>query len=108
MPERLIITNNKRVQAAGLVRKGRLISLSQSVVNGVQVGHDQLSNMGWTFEDMVVYASRGTWVKPRAGGRNGSQTPPPLKIGDVVTLTVQGIESVSTTVVPAARHRLAR
>ena len=100
-------------------------------VNGEQVGHDRLSNMGWTFEDMVVYASRGTWVKPgdvlasgtcgnggclaELWGRNGSQTPPPLKPGDVVTLTVQGIGSISSTVVPgvapvpvpAARHRLA-
>jgi 2-keto-4-pentenoate hydratase/2-oxohepta-3-ene-1,7-dioic acid hydratase in catechol pathway len=100
-------------------------------VNGEVVGRDRLSNMGWTFEDMVVYASRGTWVKPgdvlasgtcgnggclaELWGRNGSQTPRPLKPGDVVTLTVQGIGSISTTVVPgvtpipvpAARHRLA-
>lgn len=100
-------------------------------VNGEQVGHDRLSNMGWTFEDMVVYASRGTWVRPgdvlgsgtcgnggclaELWGRNGSQTPAPLSPGDVVTLTVQGIGSISTRVVPgvapvpvpAARHRLA-
>ncbi len=79
---------------------------------------------------MVVYASRGTWRKPgdvlasgtcgnggclaELWGRNGSQKPPPLKPGDVVTLTVQGIGTISTTVVrgvasvpvPAARHRL--
>ena len=25
---------------------------------------DRLSHMGWTFEEMVAYASRGTWVRP--------------------------------------------
>jgi 2-keto-4-pentenoate hydratase/2-oxohepta-3-ene-1,7-dioic acid hydratase in catechol pathway len=100
-------------------------------INGERVAHDRLSHMGWTFEDMVAYASRGTWVRPgdvlgsgTAGGggclaehwgRNGAQTPPPLKPGDVVTLTVEGIGEISNTVVPgvepvpvpAARHRLA-
>ena len=100
-------------------------------VNGEQVGHDRLSHMGWTFEEMAAYASRGTWVRPgdvlgsgtcgnggclaELWGRNGAQTPPPLRPGDVVTLTVQGIGSLSSTVVPgvepvpipAARPRLA-
>ena len=100
-------------------------------VNGEVVGKDLLSNMSWTFEEMVAYASRGTWVRPgdvlgsgtcgnggclaELWGRNGAQTPPPLRPGDVVTLTVQGIGSLSSTVlpgvqpvpVPRARHRLA-
>jgi 2-keto-4-pentenoate hydratase/2-oxohepta-3-ene-1,7-dioic acid hydratase in catechol pathway len=100
-------------------------------VNGERVGHDRLSHMGWTFEEMVAYASRGTWVRPgdvlgsgtcgnggclaELWGRNGRQTPPPLRPGDIVTLTVQGIGSLSSTVlpgvqpvpVPPARHRLA-
>jgi 2-keto-4-pentenoate hydratase/2-oxohepta-3-ene-1,7-dioic acid hydratase in catechol pathway len=100
-------------------------------VNGEQVGHDRLAHMGWTFEDMVAYASRGTWVRPgdvlgsgtcgnggclaELWGRNGTQVPPPLRPGDVVTLTVQGIGRLSNTVVPGvapvpvpeARHRLA-
>jgi 2-keto-4-pentenoate hydratase/2-oxohepta-3-ene-1,7-dioic acid hydratase in catechol pathway len=100
-------------------------------VNGERVGQDRLSHMGWTFEEMVAYASRGTWVRPgdvlgsgtcgnggclaELWGRNGAQTPPPLRPGDVVTLTVQGIGSLSSTVVPgvepvpipAARPRLA-
>jgi 2-keto-4-pentenoate hydratase/2-oxohepta-3-ene-1,7-dioic acid hydratase in catechol pathway len=100
-------------------------------VNGEQVGHDRLSHMGWTFEDMVAYASRGTWVRPgdvlgsgtcgnggclaELWGRNGAQTPPPLRPGDVVTVTVQGIGSLSSTVlpgvqpvpIPRAGHRLA-
>jgi 2-keto-4-pentenoate hydratase/2-oxohepta-3-ene-1,7-dioic acid hydratase in catechol pathway len=100
-------------------------------VNGERVGHDRLSHMGWTFEEMVAYASRGTWVRPgdvigsgtcgnggclaELWGRVGAQTPPPLRPGDVVTLTVQGIGSLSSTVlpgvqpvpIPRARHRLA-
>jgi 2-keto-4-pentenoate hydratase/2-oxohepta-3-ene-1,7-dioic acid hydratase in catechol pathway len=80
---------------------------------------------------MVAYAARGTWVRPgdvlgsgtcgnggclaELWGRNGAQTPPPLRPGDVVTLTVQGIGSLSSTVVPGvepvpvppARNRLA-
>lgn len=100
-------------------------------VNGARVGHDRLSHMSWTFEDMVVYASRGTWVRPgdvlgsgtcgnggclaELWGRNGEQTPPPLRPGDGVELIVEGIGTLSSTVVDGvepvplgtARHRLA-
>ncbi|MFI7412134.1 fumarylacetoacetate hydrolase family protein [Streptomyces sp. NPDC049627] len=85
-------------------------------VNGEVVGEDLLSNMSWTFEEMVAYASRGTWVRPgdvlgsgtcgnggclaELWGVRGRQDPPPLKPGDTVTLTVEGIGSVSNTVVP--------
>ena len=99
--------------------------------NGERVGHDRLSHMGWTFEDMVAYASRGTWVRPgdllgsgtcgnggclaELWGRNGTQTPPPLRPGDVVTLTVEALGTLRSTIVPGvepvpvplARHRLA-
>ncbi|MCL6732157.1 fumarylacetoacetate hydrolase family protein [Streptomyces neyagawaensis] len=85
-------------------------------VNGEVVGKDLLSNMSWTFEEMVAYASRGTRVVPgdvlgsgtcgnggclaELWGLRGEQTPPPLNPGDVVTLTVEGIGTVSNTVVP--------
>lgn len=98
-------------------------------VNGEVVGKDLLSNMSWTFEEMVAYASRGTWVRPgdvlgsgtcgnggclaELWGVRGKQDPVPLKPGDTVTLTVEGIGSVSNTVVagpdplkiPVARKR---
>ncbi|MFI1332913.1 fumarylacetoacetate hydrolase family protein [Streptomyces sp. NPDC020845] len=98
-------------------------------INGEVVGRDLLSNMGWTFEEMVAYASRGTVVRPgdvlgsgtcgnggclaELWGVRGRQDPTPLKPGDMVTLTVEGIGTVSNTVVtgadsvpvPSARRR---
>ncbi|MER5373742.1 fumarylacetoacetate hydrolase family protein [Streptomyces sp. NPDC002553] len=98
-------------------------------VNGEVVGKDLLSNMSWTFEEMAAYASRGTVVRPgdvlgsgtcgnggclaELWGVRGEQSPPPLKPGDTVTLTVEGIGTVSNTVVagrdpeplPTARRR---
>ena len=100
-----------------------------AAVNGEVVGEDLLSNMSWTFEEMVAYASRGTWVRPgdvlgsgtcgnggclaELWGVRDRQDPAPLKPGDTVTLTVEGIGSVSNTVVrgpdplpvPAGRRR---
>jgi 2-keto-4-pentenoate hydratase/2-oxohepta-3-ene-1,7-dioic acid hydratase in catechol pathway len=86
------------------------------LVNGTEVGRDLLSSMSWTFEDLIAYASRGTWV--RAGdvigsgtcgnggclaelwGRRGERVPPPLRPGDVVEMTVQGIGTIRNRVVP--------
>jgi 2-keto-4-pentenoate hydratase/2-oxohepta-3-ene-1,7-dioic acid hydratase in catechol pathway len=85
-------------------------------VNGVEIGRDLLSNMGWPFEDLISYASRGTEV--RAGdvlgsgtcgnggclaelwGRRGGLTPPPLQPGDVVEMTVEGLGTIRNRVVP--------
>ncbi|MBK0867884.1 fumarylacetoacetate hydrolase family protein [Saccharopolyspora sp. HNM0986] len=85
-------------------------------LNGEVVGSDLLSNMSWTFEEMLGYASRGTRVLPgdllgsgtcgnggclaELWGRHGRGEPPPLRPGDEVTLTAEGIGSVSNTVVP--------
>jgi 2-keto-4-pentenoate hydratase/2-oxohepta-3-ene-1,7-dioic acid hydratase in catechol pathway len=84
-------------------------------VNGEPVGQDLLSNMGWPFEELISYASRGTEV--RAGdvlgsgtcgnggclselwGRRGELTPPPLRPGDVVEMTVEGIGTIRNRVV---------
>ena len=85
-------------------------------VNDALIGQDLLSNMGWPFAELISYASRGTWV--RAGdvlgsgtcgnggclaelwGRRGRTDPPPLQIGDVVRMTVEGIGTIENTVVP--------
>jgi 2-keto-4-pentenoate hydratase/2-oxohepta-3-ene-1,7-dioic acid hydratase in catechol pathway len=83
-------------------------------VNGVEVGRDLLSNMGWTFETMVAYASQDSRVEAgdvlasgtvgnggclaELWGRNGTKSPPALQTGDLVTLTVQGIGSLTNRV----------
>jgi 2-keto-4-pentenoate hydratase/2-oxohepta-3-ene-1,7-dioic acid hydratase in catechol pathway len=79
-------------------------------------GLHPLANMGWPFEELIAYASRGTWV--RAGdvlgsgtcgngaclaelwGRRGRIDPPALQPGDVVEMTVEGIGTIRNTVVP--------
>jgi 2-keto-4-pentenoate hydratase/2-oxohepta-3-ene-1,7-dioic acid hydratase in catechol pathway len=85
-------------------------------VNDVEIGQDLLSNMGWPFEELIAYASRGTEV--RAGdvlgsgtcgnggclaelwGIRGEAAPPPLQPGDVVEMTVEGIGTIRNRVVP--------
>ncbi|GAA2213460.1 fumarylacetoacetate hydrolase family protein [Nonomuraea monospora] len=99
--------------AEGFLSLGLTVS-----VNGTEIGRDLLSNMGWPFEELVAYASRGTWVRPgdvlgsgtcgnggclaELWGLRGEQSPPPLKPGDVVEIAVEGIGSIRNTVVPGA------
>lgn len=85
--------------------------------NGERIGGDTLTNMAWTFEEMLAYASRGTWVRPgdvlgsgtcgsgclaELWGRHGSLDPRPLAPGDVVTMTVERLGTISNTVVPGS------
>lgn len=89
---------------------------AEVLVNGERIGHDTFANMSWSFEEMVAYASRGTEI--RAGdvmgsgtmgtgclaeywGRRQDRTPPPLQAGDVVTMSVEGIGTISNRVVPS-------
>ena len=84
-------------------------------VNDRELGDDTLANMAWSFEELVAYASRGTWI--RAGdvlgsgtcgsgcllelrGRRGDEAYPWLEPGDTVTLSVEGIGSLTNTVAP--------
>ena len=100
-------------------------------VNGERVGHDLLSNMGWTFEEMVAYASRGTWVRPgdvlgsgtcgnggclaELWGRRGDADPAaaaarrrrhPDRRGHRHASATPSSPGVDRSPVPAARHRL--
>jgi 2-keto-4-pentenoate hydratase/2-oxohepta-3-ene-1,7-dioic acid hydratase in catechol pathway len=78
------------------------------------MGGDRLASMAWSFAELVAYASRSAWVKAgdviasgtcsggalaEAWGRSGKLDPPPLKPGDVVTMTVEGIGTISNEVV---------
>lgn len=90
------------------------LGLRMSVeVNGERIGEDLLSNMGWPFAELVAYASQDSRVVPgdvlgsgtcgsgclaELWGRNGAQTPPPLKTGDTVTMHVEGIGAITNTV----------
>ncbi|ALJ18615.1 fumarylacetoacetate hydrolase family protein [Microbacterium sp. No. 7] len=97
-------------------RDGRIALEMHAEVNGVPLpaGGDNSVNMSWSFEEMAAYASRGADLVVgdvlAAGtcgggslleywGHTGSEVPPPLRAGDVVTLVVEGIGELSTTVV---------
>lgn len=82
-------------------------------LNGQPFGHDRLDHMGWSFAQMVAYASRGTKVTAGdilgsgtcgAGciaekwGREG-HTFPALAVGDVVTLRVEQLGELTNQVV---------
>jgi 2-keto-4-pentenoate hydratase/2-oxohepta-3-ene-1,7-dioic acid hydratase in catechol pathway len=93
-------------------------------INGRELGDDTLANMAWSFEELVAYASRGAWIRPGdvlGSGTCGNgclfelwgrgQEWAPLAPGDVVTLAVEGIGTLTNQVVegpepvplPAAR-----
>ena len=99
-------------------KRGDRYDLAMSVfVNNKCIGTDSLANAAWSFSEMIAYASRGTIV--RAGdviasgtcgngcliefwGRSGKQDPPPLAVGDVVKMTVDGLGTIENTVVSGA------
>jgi 2-keto-4-pentenoate hydratase/2-oxohepta-3-ene-1,7-dioic acid hydratase in catechol pathway len=83
-------------------------------VNDVRVGADRSAHMGWSFEQLVSYASRASWVKAgevlasgtcstgalaETWGRTGELTPPPLQIGDVVEMTIGRLGTIRNQVV---------
>ncbi|MFC9761083.1 fumarylacetoacetate hydrolase family protein [Rhodococcus jostii] len=83
-------------------------------VNGVEVGADVLSNMGWSFPALLAYASRNARIEPgdvlgsgtvgnggclaEQWGRRGRQDPPSLQPDDIVTLVVEGIGTLTNTI----------
>ena len=98
-------------------------------INGVPFGEDSLTHMGWTFAEMIAYASRDSRVVPgdvlasgttgngclaEAWGRGDPDAPSSLVAGDLVTVRVEGIGEISNRVgapraeqhpVPPARSR---
>lgn len=109
-------------------RYGDRLSLDMEVsINGHRIGGDSLANMAWSFAELISYASRGTWVRrgdilgsgtsgggclAEFWGWSGEQMPPPLAVCDEVSMTVEGIGTVSNRIVagppvhavPAARR----
>lgn len=96
-------------------REGDRFALEMSVaVNGEVVGTDNLRNMSWSFEEMLVHASRDAWVGAgdvlatgtasqgalsERWARTGELDPPPLQPGDVVTMTVEGLGTIANRIV---------
>ena len=108
---------------------GFLAIRAEVYVNGELIGEDLVSNAGWPFPEFVAYASRNSRVVPgdvlgsgtvgnggclgELWGRAGSLTPRPLREGDEVRMTVEGIgelvgfvgAAVPAPEIPAARPR---
>lgn len=96
-------------------RVGDRLDLTMTVsINGVETGRDSLKNMSWSFEELLSHASRGAMVGPgdvlatgtaasgalsEAWSRSGRQVPPPLRVGDVVTMSVEGLGTITNRVV---------
>ena len=83
-------------------------------INDQQIGTDHWSSMAFSFADMIAYASRGTEVRPgdvlgsgtcgggclaELWGRKGLNAHRPLQPGDVVTVTVEQLGTLTTRVV---------
>lgn len=99
--------------------EGRLPDLEMKVsVNGLEYGRDELTNMYWSFEQLIAHASRDAWVRPgdvlatgtcgygclsELHGLNPGQFPW-LQPGDVVTVEVSCLGSISNRVVAGAER----
>jgi 2-keto-4-pentenoate hydratase/2-oxohepta-3-ene-1,7-dioic acid hydratase in catechol pathway len=94
--------------------QGRLDLQMTVWLNGEEMGTDSLASSAWTFEQMLVYASRGTALVPgdvigsgtcgggclgELWGRKDPRDPSPLGPGDVVKMTVEHIGTIVNTVV---------
>ena len=105
---------------------GRLALDMKVRVNGELYGEDNSKMMSWSFEQMLVHASRASVVGPgdvlgsgtaSNGGamaelwsRNGAPTPPPLKVGDVVEMEIEGLGSIKNRIVATTspNHQIPR
>lgn len=110
--------------------EGFLAVRAEVYVNDTLIGADLVSNMAWTFPELLVYSSRASRIVPGDvlgsgtvgnggclgelwGKAGGELVPPPLREGDVVRMTVEGLGELTGTVgasraphpLPAARAR---
>lgn len=83
-------------------------------VNGHAIGTDSLASMGYSFAEMIAHASRGTEIRPgdvlgsgtcgggclaEMWGRQGFAAHPSLQPGDSVTITVEHLGAITSTIV---------
>lgn len=96
-------------------REGDRFALDMEVaVNGKRVGGDNSREMSWSWPEIVSHASRSSTVGAGdvlgsgtcSGGslaemwaHAGEQAPPPLAVGDVVEMTIEGLGSIRNRVV---------
>lgn len=97
-------------------RSGTSYALEMTAsINGEVLGGDRMDSMAFSFAEMVAYASRGTEVRPgdvlgsgtcgngclaEFWGRQGFDDHPPLQPGDVVTVEVEQLGSMTLTIGP--------
>lgn len=94
--------------------EGRLDLRMTVWLNDEEMGTDTLASTAWTFEQMLVYASRGTALVPgdvvgsgtcgggclgELWGRNDPRHPSPLGPGDVVRMTVEHLGTIENKVI---------
>jgi len=108
---------------------GFLAVRAELFINGELTGADLVSNMGWPFPELVMYAARNSVVVPgdvlgsgtvgnggclgELWGRRGALDPRPLEPGDEVRMVIEGVgeivnvvgERVPAPPVPRARVR---
>ncbi|MFT4215559.1 MAG: fumarylacetoacetate hydrolase family protein, partial [Microbacterium sp.] len=92
--------------------EGFLAVRAEVYVNGALVGEDLVSNMGWTFPELIAYAARNSVVVPgdvlgsgTVGGGGclgelwgrGSDIPP-LEPGDEVRMVIEGVGEIVNVV----------
>ena len=116
--------------ASRLTPDGFLALRGEVYVNDELIGADLISNMAWTFPELIAYAARASRVMPGDvigagtvgnggclgelwGLAGGALTPPPLQTGDRVTMRVELLGELTCTVgephpertLPSARRR---
>jgi len=100
-------------------RSGTSFDLAMSAaVNGVEIGRDRLDSMHFSFGEMIAHASRGTQVRPgdvlgsgtcgggclaELWGRRGRDAHEPLQDGDVVTVSVEQLGTLTSRITPYGR-----